>query len=161
MHNTNRLDDRPPGERGPFSRRHPKKLALRAPFPRRVRSRLPPPAVSRQTIGSSAAEPHLPFVMSQHPCMPELRPTMRTTEASRRLAAAVPYRRENRGSAGLAAAPSHRHPEGRREPHYNQEPITAYLTFRVENYRYASRSANVHANARPRAGRWHWEPVRK
>ena len=24
-----------------------------------------PPAVSRQTIGSSAAEPHLPFVMSQ------------------------------------------------------------------------------------------------
>jgi len=34
--------------------------------------------VSRQTIGSSAAEPHLPFVMSQHPCMPELRPTMRT-----------------------------------------------------------------------------------
>jgi len=126
----------------------------------RVRIRLAP-AVSRQTIGSSAAELHLPFVMSQHPCMPELRPTMRTTEASRRLAAAVPYRRENRGSAGLAAAPSHRHPEGRREPHYNQEPITAYLTFRVENYRYASRSANVHANARPRAGRWHWEPVRK
>ena len=120
-----------------------------------------PPAGSRQTIGSSAAQLHLPFVMSQHPCMPELRPTMRTTEASRRLAAAVPYRRENRGSAGLAAAPSHRHPEGRREPHYNQEPITAYLTFRVENYRYASRSANVHANARPRAGRWHWEPVRK
>ena len=24
-----------------------------------------PPAVSRQTIGSSAAEPHLPFVMNQ------------------------------------------------------------------------------------------------
>jgi len=29
-----------------------------------------PPAVSRQTIRSSAAEPHLPFVMSQHPCRP-------------------------------------------------------------------------------------------
>jgi hypothetical protein len=25
---------------------------------------------------------HLPFVMSQHPCMPELRPTMRTTDQS-------------------------------------------------------------------------------
>src|SRR6516162_10826901 len=37
-----------------------------------VRIRVPP-AVSRQTIGSSAAEPHLPFVLSQHPCMPELR----------------------------------------------------------------------------------------
>jgi len=32
-----------------------------------------------QTIGSSAAEPHLPFVLSENPCMPELRPTMRTT----------------------------------------------------------------------------------
>jgi|SRR6516162_4931186 len=35
-----------------------------------------PPAVSRQTIGSSVAKPHLPFVMSQHSCMPELRLTM-------------------------------------------------------------------------------------
>jgi hypothetical protein len=32
--------------------------------------------VSRQTIGSSVAKPHLPFVMSQHSCMPELRLTM-------------------------------------------------------------------------------------
>jgi Major Facilitator Superfamily len=48
--------------------------------------------------------------------------------------------------------PSHRHPEGRREPHYNQEAVTAYIAFRVEYYRYASRSANV--RARPRAGRW-------
>jgi len=31
----------------------------------KVRIRFPP-AVSRQTIGSSAAEPHLPFVMGQH-----------------------------------------------------------------------------------------------
>src|SRR6516165_1668305 len=35
-------------------------------FPRRVRSRLPPPAVSRQTIGSSAAEPHLPRSPASH-----------------------------------------------------------------------------------------------
>ena len=31
-------------------------------------------------MGSSAAEPHLPIVMSQHPCMPELRPMMRATK---------------------------------------------------------------------------------
>ena len=48
----------------------------------KVRIRVPP-AVSRQTIGSSVAEPHLPFVMSQHSCMPELRPTMPPAERAK------------------------------------------------------------------------------
>src|SRR6516225_4938927 len=53
-------------------------IAEHRPGPR-VRIPFAPP-VSRQTIGSSVAEPHLPFVMSQHPCMPKLRPAMRTTD---------------------------------------------------------------------------------
>src|SRR6516162_6707422 len=41
-----------------------RKTPLDRESPIQVRIHLPP-AVSRQTIGSSAAEPHLPFVMSQ------------------------------------------------------------------------------------------------
>src|SRR6516162_9252302 len=42
------LLDRPTAwGKGPFSRRNPKNLTFRAAFPRRVRSRLPPPAVSQ------------------------------------------------------------------------------------------------------------------
>ena len=62
-----------------LSVRHLSSATAESPFTRAgpmVRIRFPP-AVSRQTIGSSAAEPHLPFVMSRHPCMPELRATMR------------------------------------------------------------------------------------
>src|SRR6516164_9337528 len=62
-----------------LSVRHLSSTTAERPFTRAgpmVRIRFPP-AVSRQTIGSSAAEPHLPFVMSRHPCMPELRATMR------------------------------------------------------------------------------------
>src|SRR6516164_8628440 len=61
-----------------LSVRHLSSATAERPFTRAgpmVRIRFPP-AVSRQTIGSSVAKPHLPFVMSQHSCMPELRLTM-------------------------------------------------------------------------------------
>ena len=50
--NNNRVDRPIAWGQGPFSRRNPKNLTFRAPLPRRVRSRLPPPAKSRANSGT-------------------------------------------------------------------------------------------------------------